>query len=64
MCQVAGVPFFFKQGSRFLPGGDRQLDGRTWDEVPAAFRPGGGEQPETTSGEPLPAVVQLALPGF
>lgn len=37
-CQTAGVPFFFKQwgGPRPKSGG-RLLDGRTWDELPAAL---------------------------
>lgn len=30
-CQAAGVPFFLKQLNR---KGDRELDGRTWDEMP------------------------------
>lgn len=33
-CVVANVPFFFKQGSAALPGKDRLLDGRTWNETP------------------------------
>ena len=33
-CQRAGVPFMFKQGSAYRPGQDRELDGRTWDEMP------------------------------
>jgi protein gp37 len=34
-CQAAGVPFFFKQwGGRTSKAGGRQLDGRTWDELP------------------------------
>jgi protein gp37 len=34
-CQMAGVPFFFKQwGGRFPKSGGRLLDGRTWDEMP------------------------------
>jgi protein gp37 len=34
-CLAAGVPFFFKQwgGTRKKLAG-RQLDGRTWDEMP------------------------------
>jgi protein gp37 len=35
-CILAGVPFFFKQwGGRTPKSGGRQLDGRTWDEMPA-----------------------------
>lgn len=36
-CKAAGVPFFFKQwgGPRPTSGG-RELDGRTWDEMPGA----------------------------
>lgn len=34
-CQHAGVPFFFKQwGGRTPKAGGRELDGRTWDEMP------------------------------
>lgn len=34
---TAGVPFFFKQwGGRTPKAGGRSLDGRTWDEMPAA----------------------------
>lgn len=31
------IPFFFKQGSAVLPGADRLLGGRTYDEQPVAF---------------------------
>jgi protein gp37 len=35
-CLDAGVPFFFKQwGGRTPRAGGRELDGRTWDEMPA-----------------------------
>lgn len=34
-CLSAGVPFFFKQwGGRTPKSGGRELDGRTWDEMP------------------------------
>ena len=34
-CQNAGVAFFFKQwGGRYNKSGGRQLEGRTWDEMP------------------------------
>lgn len=33
-CQLAGVPFFFKQWGGKLPGGDRLLEGREWSEFP------------------------------
>ena len=34
-CVSAGVPFFFKQwGGRTPKSGGRELDGRTWDEMP------------------------------
>jgi protein gp37 len=34
-CQRAAVPFFFKQwGGRTPKAGGRELDGRTWDEMP------------------------------
>ncbi|MEW6058768.1 MAG: phage Gp37/Gp68 family protein, partial [Actinomycetota bacterium] len=36
-CNAAGVPFFFKQwGGRTPRAGGRELDGRTWDEMPAS----------------------------
>ena len=36
-CQAAGVPFFFKQwGGRTPKAFGRELDGRRWDEMPAA----------------------------
>ena len=36
-CLRAGVPFFFKQwGGRTPKAGGRELDGRTWDEMPQA----------------------------
>ena len=36
-CQSAGVAFFLKQwGGRTTKAGGRSLDGRTWDEYPAA----------------------------
>lgn len=36
-CDVAGVPFFFKQwGGRTPTSGGRVLDGRTWDEMPSS----------------------------
>jgi protein gp37 len=35
-CLAAGTPFFFKQwGGRTPKARGRQLDGRTWDEMPA-----------------------------
>lgn len=35
-CRTAGVPFFFKQwGGRTPKAGGRELDGRTYDEMPA-----------------------------
>lgn len=45
-CVAAGVPFFFKQWGAFSPDGrrvgkgraGRDLDGRTWDEMPALRR--------------------------
>ena len=37
-CQIAGVPFFFKQwGGATAKAGGRELDGRTWDEMPAVL---------------------------
>jgi protein gp37 len=36
-CQVAKVPFFFKQwGGRTPKAGGRSLDGKEWNEMPAA----------------------------
>ena len=36
-CQAANVPFFFKQwGGRTPKAGGRQLDGRSWEEMPSA----------------------------
>lgn len=36
-CVAMGIPFFFKQwGGRTPKAGGRQLDGRTWDEMPRA----------------------------
>lgn len=35
-CQAQGVPFFFKQhGGKTAKSGGRELDGRTWDEMPS-----------------------------
>jgi protein gp37 len=43
-CNDAGVAFFFKQWGGIRPkAGGRELDGRTWDEMP------------TLSGQPVPA---------
>jgi protein gp37 len=37
-CVATGVPFFFKQwGGRTPKAGGRELDGRTWDEMPTRF---------------------------
>jgi protein gp37 len=37
-CLEAGVPFFLKQiGGRYHWSGGRELDGRTWDEMPPEF---------------------------
>ena len=39
-CVEAEVPFFFKQwGGRYSKAGGRELEGRTWDEVPDANLP-------------------------
>lgn len=38
-CSVSGTKFFFKQwGGRTPKAGGRELDGRTWDEMPATER--------------------------
>jgi protein gp37 len=35
-CAAGGVPFFFKQwGGRTPKQGGRELDGRTWSQMPA-----------------------------
>jgi len=39
-CRRAKVPFFFKQwGGVHKSKAGRELDGRTWDELPRAYRP-------------------------
>jgi protein gp37 len=39
-CEAANVPFFFKQwGGRVAKAGGRELDGRTWDEMPVSSGP-------------------------
>jgi len=41
-CQRARVPFFFKQlGGVHKSKAGRELDGRTWDQLPRAYRPAG-----------------------
>lgn len=41
-CRRQEVPFFFKQwGGRTPKAGGRELDGRTWDEIPAVAGAGG-----------------------
>jgi protein gp37 len=38
-CRAHDVPFFFKQwGGRTPKAGGRELDGRTWDEMPKPTR--------------------------
>ena len=38
-CLAAGVPFFFKQwGGRTPRAGGRELDGRTWNQMPKEAR--------------------------
>jgi protein gp37 len=34
LCLENKVPFFYKQGENILPGKNRELDGRTWEEWP------------------------------
>ena len=42
-CRDAGVPFFFKQwGGRYSKAGGRELEGRTWDEMPMVPTAAGG----------------------
>ena len=39
-CVEAEVPFFFKQwGGRYSKAGGRELEGRTWDEMPEVLLP-------------------------
>ena len=47
-CKASGVPFFFKQwgGVRKKRAG-RELQGRTWDELPVAMR----DRPQSSRGE-------------
>jgi protein gp37 len=33
-CAASGTAFFFKAGGRTLKSGGRELDGRTWVQVP------------------------------
>lgn len=37
LARAENIPFYFKQGSDRLPGRDRELLGRTFDEVPTGF---------------------------
>ena len=40
-CLALGVPFFFKQwGGRTPKAGGRELEGREWNQMPEAHRPG------------------------
>jgi len=42
-CHTDGVPFFFKQWGGPTPkAGGRDLDGRTWDQMPTPTQPDGG----------------------
>jgi len=52
-CRAANVPFFFKQwgGTRKHPNG-RELDGRTWDDMPLA-----ADRPSTPNLQ-LPSLVR------
>jgi protein gp37 len=45
-CQVAGVAFFFKQwGGVFKSRTGRELEGRTWNQMPREARPSGTPHP-------------------
>lgn len=45
-CERSGVAFFFKQwGGRNKKRAGRELDGRTWDELPVVRRPSGVRLP-------------------
>jgi protein gp37 len=58
-CIAAGVPFFFKQWGAFDQNGfkrskkanGRELDGRTWSELPITWR-GGGLKPQVQAEVP------------
>jgi len=44
-CTAQGVPFFFKQwGGRTPKAGGRDLDGRTWDDIPEPVSAGQGSR--------------------
>lgn len=50
-CAAAGIPFFFKQwGGRDKKATGRELDGRTWDEMPGSEQCRRDAQPETHGG--------------
>lgn len=38
-CREYKVPYYHKQGNCSRSGGDRELDGRTWDEYPSVLHP-------------------------
>lgn len=68
-CLEANVPFFFKQwGGRTPKAGGRELDGRTWNEMPPAIpggaRDNGGARKETDLGvlDPGQAADPRGLP--
>ena len=47
-CESSGVPFFFKQwGGVHKKRAGRELQGRTWDELPVAMR----DRPQSSRGE-------------
>ena len=47
-CKTSGVPFFFKQwGGVHKKRAGRELQGRTWDELPKAMR----DRPQSSRGE-------------
>ena len=49
-CEAAEVPFFFKQwGGRTPKAGGRDLDGRTWDDLPSLGQPDQALLPQTAS---------------
>ncbi len=59
-CVSCNVPFLFKQGSAFKPGQDRELDGQTWQQFPAAF---GRNRAGFVTGERVPSYTQHGLFG-
>lgn len=60
MCFEAGTPFLFKQGSAFMSGQDRLLDGREWNETPFHLAK---HEDKPASSVFVPQLTQLSLFG-